>query len=95
MPAAHRLGDICTGHSCYPPRPNVQGSPNVFVNSIPSHRVGDGWGPHCCGGCHRGHAACGSPNVFVNGKPKCRIGDAVDCGSKMATGSPNVFVNGK
>lgn len=93
MPAAHRLADRCTGHGCYPSRPNIEGSPNVFVNSRPAHRVGDAWGVHCCGSCHGGNAASGSPNVFVNGKPKCRIGDAVSCGSAMATGSPNVFVN--
>ncbi|MGP9633797.1 PAAR domain-containing protein [Halomonas sp. AOP43-A1-21] len=94
MPAAHRLGDMCTGHGCYSPRPNIEGSPNVFVNGKPAHRVGDAWAVHCCGSsCHGGQAATGSPNVFVNGKPKCRIKDAVNCGSMMATGSPNVFVN--
>ena len=95
MPAAHRLGDLCGGHGCFPPRNNVSASPNVFVNGKGSHRVGDGWATHCCGpACHASVAASGSPNVFVNGIPKCRIGDAVACGSKMATGSPNVFVNG-
>lgn len=95
MPAAHRLGDICTGHGCYSPRPNVSASPNVFVNGIASHRQGDAWATHCCGpACHGGDAASGSPNVFVNGLPKCRIGDSVSCGSSMSTGSPNVFVNG-
>lgn len=93
MPAAVRKGDVCTGHQCYPSRPNVAGSPNVFVNGIPSHRQGDGWSVHCCIYCHGGNAASGSPNVFVNGRPKCRIGDAVSCGSRMASGSPNVFVN--
>lgn len=95
MPAAHRLGDICTGHGCYPPRPNIEGSPNVFVNGLPSHRQNDAWMPHCCGSsCHGGQAANGSSSVFVNGKPKCRIGDSVNCGSTMASGSPNVFVGG-
>ena len=94
MPAAHRQGDICTGHGCFGPRPSAQGSPNVFINGKPSHRQGDAWHAHCCGpSCHGGQAAAGSPNVFVNGKPKCRIGDPVNCGSTMATGSPNVFVN--
>jgi len=47
MPACARLGDICTGHDCYPSRPNDQGSPNVFVNGIPWHRQGDHWEAHC------------------------------------------------
>lgn len=95
MPAAHRLHDICSGHSCYTPRANNQGSPDVFVNGLPSHRQSDGWDVHCCGpSCHSSTAAAGSPTVFVNGKQKTRIGDPVACGSTMATGSPNVFVGG-
>lgn len=45
-----RLADLCTGHGCYPPRPNIEGSPNVFVNSRPHHRLGDGWSVHCVPG---------------------------------------------
>ncbi|MBR1602595.1 MAG: hypothetical protein IJ667_04060 [Synergistaceae bacterium] len=48
MPAAARLNDVCTGHSCFPPRVNVQGSPNVFTNGRPNHRQGDAWETHCC-----------------------------------------------
>lgn len=95
MPRAVRLGDVCTGHGCYPSRPNSTASSNVFINKRGSHRLGDGWQAHCCGlPCHGSSAAQGSPNVFVNGRPKCRIGDAVACGSSMATGSSNVIVNG-
>lgn len=43
-----RMGDICTGHGCYPARPNVAGSPDVYVNSLPVHRQGDAWAAHCC-----------------------------------------------
>lgn len=94
MPAAHRLGDLCTGHGCWPPRPNISASSDVLVNNLGSHRLGDGWAVHCCDDdCHGAVAAQGSPNVFVNGLPKCRIGDAVSCGSSMATGSPDVIVN--
>ena len=97
MPGAHRLGDGCSGHGCWPPRANVAASPDVIVNGVGSHRVGDGWATHCCTDkpfpCHASIAASGSPNVIVNGRPKCRIGDAVACGSSMATGSSNVIVN--
>lgn len=95
MPAAVRHTDICTGHGCFGPRPNISASSNVFVNGLGSHRVGDGWAVHCCGiPCHGSSQATGSPNVFVNGIPHARVGDAVACGSANAQGSPNVFING-
>ena len=93
MPPVVRLGDIDTGHSCWPPRPNDQGSPNVFANGIPAHRLGDHWVVHCCGDCHDSNLAGASPNVFVNGIPWGRIGDSIACGSFCAQGSPNVFAN--
>lgn len=97
MPAAHRHTDICTGHGCWPPRPNIQGSVNVFINNLGSHRVGDTWAVHCCPAipaCHASVQGSGSPNVFVNGSAHARVGDAVACGSSNATGSNNVFING-
>ncbi len=93
MPAVTRLGDLCTGHDSCPPRPSSEGSPNVFVNGIPAHRQGDGWGPHGCTNhaVHVSVLAAGSGTVFVNGKPLGRVGDPVACGSKVATGSGDVF----
>ncbi|MBA94849.1 MAG: PaaR repeat-containing protein [Rickettsiales bacterium] len=95
MPAVHRKGDICTGHGCFPPRPNAQGSPNVFCNSIPVHRQGDSWNVHCCGiPCHGGSLAAGSSSVNSNSKQLGRISDPVSCGSAAANGSGNVFAGG-
>jgi uncharacterized Zn-binding protein involved in type VI secretion len=94
MPAVTRLGDVCTGHGCFPSRPNVSASPNVFVNGIPVHRVGDSWDTHCCGVCHSSVLASGSATVFANIKQVGRIGDAVACGSTVASGSGNVFAGG-
>ncbi|WP_447928393.1 PAAR domain-containing protein [Vreelandella sp. EE27] len=91
MPAATRIGDMCTGHSSCSPRPSVSGSPDVFVNGIASHRVSDAWARHCS---HESVLAAGSKTVFVNGRPKGRVGDPVACGSLVATGSTNVFVGG-
>ena len=96
MPAAHRHSDICSGHGCWPPRPNNGASPNVFVNGLGWHRKGDPWLPHTCPPIpetHSGVAAQGSPTIFVNGLPACRIDDPVSCGSSMATGSPDVFAD--
>lgn len=87
-----RLGDYSCGHGCFPPRPNDEGSPNVFVNGLPVHRLGDHWVTHCCGpACHDGVASSGSSTVFVNGKAICRVGDSISCGDTMCDGSPNVF----
>lgn len=96
MPSVTRAGDSCSGHGCFPPRPNSQGSGNVFVNGISVHREGDSWNPHCCPdhGCHTSVTASGSSSVFVNGKPIARIGDPVACGSTITQGSGNVFAGG-
>lgn len=100
MPAVARLADLCTGHECFPVRPNAQGSPNVYCNGRPVHRQGDLWETHCCThpdvphGCHNANLASGSSTVYVNGKQLGRIGDPVSCGSTVATGSGNVFAGG-
>lgn len=96
MPAVTRLGDQCTGHGAWPPRPSSSASPNVFVNGIAAHREGDGWAVHCdpLPSCHASVLAAGSSTVYVNGKQLGRIGDPVACGSSVATGSGNVFAGG-
>lgn len=94
MPAVCRMGDVCTGHGCYPSRPNVQGSPSVYANGIAVHRQSDAWAAHCCVTCHASVLAAGSSTVFCNGLQTGRVGDPVACGSHVAMGSPNVFVGG-
>ena len=94
MAAASRLGDVCSGHDCFGPRPGATASNNVFINGIPAHRQGDGWQVHCCDVCHTGTVTGGSSTVFINGRPAARIGDAIDCGSLIAQGSNNVFIGG-
>jgi len=96
MPAASRLGDACTGHGCFPPRPGISASPTVFINGIAAHRVSDPWNVHCCpgAGCHDGVVAAGSGTVKINGLAAARIGDAISCGSVIAVGSSTVFIGG-
>jgi len=97
MPAVSRLGDTCTGHGCWPPRPSTGASPNVFINAIAAHRQGDAWAAHTCPAIPETHAsvlAAGSATVFANGKQLARIGDPVACGSSIAQGSANVFAGG-
>lgn len=97
MPGVARLGDMSTGDPCgAPPRPNAAASPNVFVNNIPAHRLGDAWSPHACPGSppHGATTVSGSSTVFVNNIPVARIGDAISCGSTIATGSADVIAGG-
>lgn len=91
MSAVTRLGDMASGHGCWPAHPSIEGSPNVFVNGIPVVRVGDAYQPHTCVSTHGGNLAAGSSSVFVNGKAIGRVGDPVSCGSTVSQGSPNVF----
>jgi len=92
MPAVTRVGDECSGHDCYPPRVNDEGSPNVKVNNLSVHREGDHWTSHCCSSCHDSTTAKGSSTVFINNKHVARIGDPIRCGSVIAQGSPDVFI---
>ena len=91
MPAAVRLGDQCSGHGCFGPRPNDQASETVFINGIGAHRQSDHWPAHCCVICHDGRLQEGSSKVYINSLQAARIGDPVDCGSIAAEGSPTVF----
>lgn len=96
MPAVTRLGDSCTGHGCFPPRPSASAAETVFVNGRPVHRVGDAWSAHGCPVCppHGGSLAAGSASVFAEGRAVGRVGDPVSCGSAVAEGSPDVFAGG-
>jgi uncharacterized Zn-binding protein involved in type VI secretion len=95
MPGACRLGDKCTGHSCFPPRINSSASSDVIVNGKGWHRKGDSWVVHCCGKyCHGGILNGSSSSVFINKRGAGRIGDSVSCGSAVSSGSGNVFAGG-
>lgn len=106
MPAVTRVGDgttgVCNlGLPCCPHSragTNSQGSPNVFVNGIPLHRLSDTGLTNCPHGGTFSSTA-GSSTVFCNGMKVTRIGDTTTCqvcgqsGSHVA-GSPNVFCGG-
>ncbi len=95
MPGVARLGDSCSGHGCWPSRPNDQASSNVYINGIKAHRETDHWIVHCCDDdCHDGALSQGSSTVFINGLPVARIGDPISCGSSVAHGSSSVFAGG-
>lgn len=90
-PPTVRLGDVSAGH-CFESRPNISGSPDVYINGIPAHRVTDAWPVHTCGDAsHSSITVGGSPTVFVNGLPLARVGDPLDCGDRCGAGSPDVY----
>lgn len=106
MPQATKVGDSTTGTCnlglpCCPhgrSGTNSVGSPNVFINSSPAHRVGD-TGPTNCPHGGTFSSSSGSSSVFVNGKPLTRVGDTTVCQScgmsgSHSSGSSNVFVGG-
>lgn len=93
MPAACRLNDLCSGHSCWPPRVNDQASDDVIINGLGAHRRTDHWIIHTCiDQSHDSVLEDGSPTFFTNGLEQGRIGDPVACGSVVATGSPDVDI---
>lgn len=93
MQGAVRIGDLCSGHGCHPPRPVLDGSADVLVDGAGAVTVGSHWAQHRCGkNTHEGVSVQGSSTVFVNGKPKVRQGDAIDCGSVASGASSTVFV---
>ena len=97
MPPSSRVGDIGLGHSSFPPTPATAGSPNVMINSIPAHRLGDAIAPHGSPSpspVHGRAAAAGSSSVFTNSKAQVRIGDAISCGGVLGAGSGNVITGG-
>jgi uncharacterized Zn-binding protein involved in type VI secretion len=91
MPPAHRLTDLCTGHGPCPPRPIIEGSPDVFTNNLNQTRMGDNYAIHCL---HGGVLVSDSPDVYTNNRQTGRVTDPVSCGSNAMTGSPDVFING-
>lgn len=97
MPKAARLGDLGSGHECFPPSPAIEGSSDIIINGRPAVRVGDAYVAHGCNSCipHPRNAAEGSSTVNFNGRPAVRVGDGINCGGKAQIGSSNVFVGDK
>lgn len=80
---AFRFKDMCSGHGCFPARPNVGGSLDTFTNNLNQIREGiDGFVCHGCVicPCHGGVVGVGSPTVYTNNCPTARFQDPVSCG---------------
>ena len=99
MPAVSRLGDMSTGHGCFPPTALVSTSATkTFFNGKLASVVdaGSQHAPHTCGiVTHAGSTRSpsnGASKTYIEGKPAARIGDDIACGDAIAEGSPNSFI---
>lgn len=99
MPAISRLGDMSTGHGCFPPTALVATPVSkTFFNGILSSVVNSACqhATHVCGVVvHAGDTrapSSGASKTFIEGNPAARIGDNIACGDAIAEGSPNTFI---
>ncbi len=99
MPAVSRLGDMSTGHGCFPPTALIQTPVSkTFFNGIKPSVINSGCqhATHCCGiVCHGGTARSPSTvasKTYIEGFLAARIGDNIACGDAIAEGSPNSFI---
>jgi uncharacterized Zn-binding protein involved in type VI secretion len=99
MPAVSRLGDMSTGHGCFPPtaltstpvaKTFFNGKLATVVDSSCLHA------PHTCGQVtHAGATrspSSGASKTYIEGKLAARIGDSIACGDAIAQGSSNSFI---
>lgn len=94
MPKVARLGDVGSGHGCFPASPIIGGSGDVLIDGIPAARAGDPLAPHGCSNCssHGRMIGGGSSSVMINGRPAARVGDSISCGGSVAAGSGSVSI---
>jgi uncharacterized Zn-binding protein involved in type VI secretion len=99
MPAVGRLGDMSTGHGCFPPTAlTTTPVSKTFFNGIKPSVVDENcqFAPHCCGStCHTDETRSpskGATKTFIEGFKAARIGDDIACGDAIAEGSANSFI---
>lgn len=99
MPAVSRLGDMSTGHGCFPPTDMVQ-TPvtKTFFNGIKAGVKDSGcqFTTHSCGIVTHPQAerfvTSGAAKTFIEGISAARIGDDIGDGDAIAEGSANSFI---
>lgn len=99
MPAVSRLGDMSTGHGCFPPT-NLITTPvaKTYFNGILAGVVDSKckFAAHTCGDVtHNSDArfpSSGASKTYIEGKKAARIGDNIDCGDAISEGSSNSFI---
>lgn len=99
MPSVSRLGDLSTGHGCFPPTAMVATPVSkTFFNGILAGVVDSGcqFATHSCGITTHSQAerfvSSGASKTIIEGKPAARIGDNIGDGDAIAQGSANSFI---
>lgn len=100
MAALSKLGDMSTGHGCFPPTAMVT-TPvtKTYVNGILAG-VADPqcqFATHVCGTTthpqsERYPIPAPGNKTFIEGYPIAKIGDDINCGDAIAEGSGNSFM---
>lgn len=99
MPAVSRLGDMSTGHGCFPPTDMVL-TPvtKTFFNGIIAGVKDSGcqFATHSCGIVVHTQAerfvTSGAGKTYIEGISAARIGDDIGDGDAIAEGSANSFI---
>lgn len=99
MPAVSRLGDMSTGHGCFPPT-NLITTPvsKTYFNGKLAGVVDSGckFAAHICGNTTHNSSiripSSGASKTYIEGKKAARIGDDIQCGDAIAEGSSNSFI---
>lgn len=99
MAAASRLGDLSTGHTCFPPTAcNETPATKTYINGLLAQCQGSRFLQHRCGKTTHlasiRNTVSGSSKVFIEGQAAIRIGDDIACGDTSGQGSPNVLIGG-
>jgi uncharacterized Zn-binding protein involved in type VI secretion len=99
MPAIVRLGDLSTGHGCFPPTNLVTTvATKSYINGklVGLQDEESQFSTHVCGIVvhpqNSRYISSGSSKTYIEGKPVARIGDDIACGDACAEGSPDSFV---
>jgi uncharacterized Zn-binding protein involved in type VI secretion len=99
MPAVIRVGDMSTGHGCFPPTAlAVSPVSKTFFNAKKPGVVSGACQhvAHTCGRVtHPNNTrvpSSGASKTFIEGFPAARIGDNIACGDTCGEGSPNSFI---
>jgi len=99
MPAVSRIGDMSTGHGCFPPTDmTISPISKTFFNGIKAGVKDSGcqFTTHSCGIVTHTQAerfvSSGAGKTYLEGKLAARIGDDIGDGDVIAEGSANSFI---
>jgi uncharacterized Zn-binding protein involved in type VI secretion len=98
MPAASRLGDLSTGHGCFPPTAiTTDVCSKTTIEGPKAAHVGSKHATHACPPVVHPTSArpitSGAPKTTIEGSPAARIGDPIGCGDAVGQGASKTFIS--